>query len=111
MGSLRAVSITTGTTLVSRMVRHRLMPSIPGSMTSSSTTSNTPERNDARPAGPSAATSTVKPSRSRESRVISRMVASSSTRSTRGAFICAKAYGRRRAGGALPATCYRIVGC
>ena len=50
MGSLRAVSMTTGTTLVSRMVRHRLIPSIPGSMTSSSTTSNTPERNEARPA-------------------------------------------------------------
>jgi hypothetical protein len=76
--------MTTGTTLCSRIDRHTLTPSTPGSMTSSTTRSCASARNAARPLVPSWAVATMKPSRSSESCVICRIVASSSTSRMRG---------------------------
>jgi hypothetical protein len=77
--SLRAVTITIGTSLVRRNVRQSSNPSMPGSMMSMSTTSGVERANRPIAASPLSASSTVHPSSSRASLTADRMRSSSST--------------------------------
>ena len=77
--SLRAVTITMGTSLLRRIVRHSSKPSMPGSMMSINTTSAGCRSNASTAASPDAAPSTVQPSSSNASVTASRMRSSSST--------------------------------
>ena len=63
--SVRAVSITTYASLNDRIRRHTSIPSIPGSIRSSTITSGRKLRASSTPRSPSSATSTSKPSASR----------------------------------------------
>jgi hypothetical protein len=78
-----AVSMMIGTADVARMRRHTFMPSRPGSMRSSSTTSGLKDANAAITASPERTTSAVSPSLSSTIDNISASEASSSTTSTR----------------------------
>src|SRR3954454_18189753 len=72
----------TGTVDSSRMRRHRLTPSSPGTMTSSSARSGRRARKASSPDRPSGTAVTSKPSRSSARVVASRMTSSSSTNRT-----------------------------